>query len=245
MGHNMNFTYDSFIQLICMLKDKNYKFCNYSNCDESKKTVIFRHDVDLSLEKAVNIAKIEYENNISSTFYVLLSTDFYNVFSKTSNDMLKNIMSLGHDIGLHFDEKRYEINNDEELNNFVRKECDILSMAVGKEVKSVSMHRPSRWILDNDIHFDSVINSYSKKFFTDFKYLSDSRMNWREDVLDIIKNEKYDRLHILTHPFWYEEEYGNIKERVSRFIKDANKERYYNLKDNLRDLDQIINEGDF
>lgn len=106
------------------------------------------------------------------------------------------------------------------------------------------MHRPSKWILENDIQFKNIINSYSKEFLHEFKYLSDSRMHWREDVLGIIKAEVYDKLHILTHPFWYSEEKGDIKERISGFIKDANRERYYQMKDNIRDIEEVFLEDD-
>jgi hypothetical protein len=180
------------------------------NCDEYDKPVIFRHDIDNSLDKALEIARLEYEKNITSTFFVLLSTNFYNVFSKESNEILKEIIKLGHQIGLHFDEKRYEITNAEELEHWVEIESDILGNAIDKEIKVVSMHRPSKWILENDIQFNRIINSYSKKFLSEYKYLSDSRMYWREDVLGIIESEEYDKLHILTHSFWYSYEKETI-----------------------------------
>lgn len=241
----MEFTYDGYLRLINLLKEKNYHFCDYLNCDEYDKAVIFRHDIDNSLKKALKIAKLEHENNIISTFFVLLSTNFYNVFSKEPNEILKEIMSLGHQIGLHFDEKRYEIPSVKELEYWVERESDILGNAIGKEIKVVSMHRPSKWVLENDIQFEGIINSYSKKFLLDFKYLSDSRMYWREDVLGIIESEKYDNLHILTHSFWYSDDNKTINEKIMEFINNAKIERYYSLKDNIRDLDKIINEGEF
>lgn len=190
------------------------------------------------------MARLEYENNIISTFFVLLSTDFYNVFSKKSNNVLKEIINLGHHIGLHFDEKRYEIPSSKELEYWVERESEILAYAIGKEIKVVSMHRPSKWIVENDIQFERIINSYSKKFLLDFKYLSDSRMHWREDVLGIIDSERYDRLHILTHSFWYSYKNETINEKLIKFIDNGKIERYYSLKDNIRDLDEMVCEAD-
>lgn len=237
----MDFTYKAYVDLIKLLKEKNYEFTNYKGYKNIEKSVIFRHDIDNSLERALKIAKLENENKIKSTFFVLLSTDFYNIFSKQSNSILKEIISLGHEVGLHFDEKRYKINNEKDLVHYVEYEKNILGGVLGIDVTTVSMHRPSKWILENDIQFKSIINSYSKEFLHEFKYLSDSRMHWREDVIEIIRNEKYDKLHILTHPFWYEENKGDMKERVSGFIKEANKERYYQMKDNIRDIEEIVN----
>lgn len=240
----MDFTSKQYVDLIKLLKEKDYIFTNYKEYKKYKRPVIFRHDIDNSLEKALNIAKIEKENNIKSTFFVLLSTDFYNIFSKKSTDILKEIINLGHEIGLHFDEKRYEIRNKEELECYIIYEKDILEKSLGVDVEMVSMHRPSKWILENDIQFKNIINSYSKEFLHEFKYLSDSRMHWREDVLEIIKKEEYDKLHILTHPFWYAQNKGNIKERVKGFIQEANIERYNQMKDNIRDIEDIIMKGE-
>lgn len=240
----MNFTYDGYLKLINLLKEKNYKFCDYLNCDEYDRPVIFRHDIDDSLNKALKIARLEYKNNITSTFFVLLSTNFYNVFSKESNDILKEITELGHQIGLHFDEKRYEISNNKKLEYWIERESDILGNAINQKIKVVSMHRPSKWILENDIQFEGIINSYSKKFLSDFKYLSDSRMHWREDVLGIIESEKYDKLHILTHSFWYSDKDETINEKLMGFINNAKIERYNYLNGNIRNLDEIINEGE-
>lgn len=240
----MNFTYKSFIELINLLKVMNYQFTNYKEYKKVNKPVIFRHDIDNSLEKALEIARIEHDNKIKSTYFVLLSTDFYNIFSKKSNAILREIINLGHEIGLHFDEKRYEINSSSDLEHYIKYEKDILQRALNIKINCVSMHRPSKWILDNNIEFDNIINSYSKTFLKEFKYLSDSRMYWREDVINIIKSNKYDKLCILTHPFWYEEYEDDIKGRVGAFIRNANKERYYHMKDNIRNIEEIISEGE-
>lgn len=240
----MDFTYKEYIDLINMLKQNNYKFTNYRDYKNIKRPVIFRHDIDNSIERALEIAKIEKANDVKSTFFVLLSTDFYNVFSKKSNALLREIIGNGHRIGLHFDEKRYQINNKEELEQYIECEKDIIGGVLDTIIDTVSMHRPSKWILENDIQFDNIINSYSKEFLHQFKYLSDSRMHWREDVLGIIESQEYDKLHILTHPFWYAENKGDIKERVSGFIREANRDRYYQMKDNIRDIEEIVRLGE-
>jgi peptidoglycan/xylan/chitin deacetylase (PgdA/CDA1 family) len=236
----MEFTYNAYKTLLDLLKQKGYKDALYHNYHSFERIVILRHDVDNSLPKAIEFAKIENEHNIKSTYFVLLSTDFYNIFSKQSDLLLKEISALGHDIGLHFDEKRYPINCEKDLERYVDYEKKILEEVLGKTVRAVSMHRPSPWILENNIQFKELINTYSDEFLQRFKYLSDSRMYWREDVIGIINSAKFDKLHILTHPFWYAQETGEIKSRVKRFINGANKERYLQLKDNIRNLEDIL-----
>lgn len=236
----MEFTYSAYKNLIKKLKDKNYEFCNYENYLEKNKIVILRHDVDISLDKAFEMAKLENELGISAYYFILLSTDFYNINSEKSLSILKNIKQLGGRIGLHFDEKKYNINSENDYIKYVNYELEILSRILGEKVTTVSMHRPSKNFLDIDLEIPNVINSYQKKFFNEFKYVSDSRMNWRENIEEIVDSEKYDQLHILTHPFWYSENIENMEEKLESFLRLTVKERYESLNDNIRDFEKII-----
>lgn len=240
----MDFYNASYMYLIDLLREKEYHFCNYTNHNNYKKCVILRHDVDFTLEKALDFARIENGKNVTSTYFVLLSTNFYNVFSKESFEILREIKALGHDIGLHFDEKRYEISDVNSLGYYILKESRALEELLGNKILTVSMHRPSKWILENDIKLDGIINTYSNYFFKDFKYLSDSRMFWREDVLDIVEKESYDRLHILTHPFWYSNKEETMKEKLLDFVINAKVDRYNNIKGNFREIEHVLKEED-
>ena len=104
----------------------------------------------------------------------------------------------------------------------------------------VSMHRPSQATLESDLQIPGMINSYGQTFFHDFKYLSDSRRRWREPVEEIIRSGTYDRLHILTHAFWYHKADESITETVSAFIRSANAERYGQMQENITDLASIV-----
>lgn len=157
----MEFTYKAFSNLIDLLKENGYFFSSYHNYKEKEKCVIFRHDVDSSLEKALEMAKVEHLKDIKSTYFVLLSTNFYNIFSKESCSILSEISNLGHDIGLHFDETRYKINSLDEFKRCIENEIKVMELLLNKSVQSVSMHRPSKWVLDNDISLDNIVNSYS------------------------------------------------------------------------------------
>lgn len=236
----MEFTYLAYKNLIRKLKDKNYKFCDYRNYTNKDKVVILRHDVDITLNKALEMAKLENLLGVSAYYFVLLSTDFYNVNSEKSLKILKEIRKLGGRIGLHFDEKKYNLKSKEDYIKYINYELNILSRVLEEKIETVSMHRPSKDFLEMDLGIPNVINSYQKKFFNDFKYVSDSRMNWRENVEEIIDSEKYSQLHILIHPFWYSEKIESMEEKLEQFLKLAIKERYESLEDNIRDFEQII-----
>lgn len=240
----MNFTYKSYKQILSLIKQNNYKICNYENYQQSKRCVILRHDVDFSLEAALYFAELEYKNGAQSTYFILLSTSFYNFFDRKANKIINEIKAMGHDIGLHFDEARYSIETKEQLIHHVKKEISIMSQGLDMEIESVSMHRPSKWVLESNVQFNNVINSYSKDFIDDFKYLSDSRMNWREDAHQVIQSNTHERLHILTHPIWYGTEEVTMQDKLKEFIREQKDKTYDNMKENIRDLAEILGKND-
>ena len=187
------------------------------------------------------MGRIEAECCAPSTFFVLLTSDFYNPASQKSLALLRQLQEMGHEIGLHFDEVAYA-DTEIPVETLIRREADILSDILGTPVTSVSMHRPSKKTLESDMKIPGLVNSYGKTFFRDFKYLSDSRCRWREPVMDIIKSEEYARLHILTHSIWYHDEPQCIEDTVKNFILSAKRERYMQMMNNITDLNSIVSE---
>lgn len=242
----MKFTYDAYRKMILLLKEHGYAFCNYFNYGIYDRSIIMRHDVDNDLEKALKLSEIEYEMGITSTYFVLTTSNFYNIFSKKNKEILKCICDKGHTIGLHFDETQYNKTEENWWGEAVNKEISLLEQCVGREVMSISMHRPSKETLKSnwDIRNGRVVNSYGKEFFEKHKYLSDSRRNWKEDVLDIIEKEQYDRLHILVHPFWYSEGEKSAREVLGSFCRGQVYRCYNELNRNTRDLDELLTEQD-
>jgi len=162
----MEFTYNAYRSLVDLLNKGGYHFVGYSDEASVDRTVIMRHDVDFCLSKALAMAELERKLRVKSTYFVLLSTDFYNVFSKRSNTLLTEILACGHDIGLHFDEIRYQGANLPGLCSAMVREAGLLAAAISADVKAVSMHRPSQEMLSSDIFLPGLVNSYSRRFFS-------------------------------------------------------------------------------
>ena len=240
----MNFTYKSYTQLIELLKERGYEFADYASCDSFERCVILRHDLDYELNKSLKIAELEREEGVSSTYFVLITSDFYNAFSVEALNVFEKLKKLGHNIGLHFDEKRYE--NDarisRSMSDLISDEIFMLEKIVGK-IDAVSMHRPSEKTLESDISIPGIANSYGRKFFSEFKYLSDSRMRWRENPVEIINSGKYNKIQILTHPFWYFETEQRIEEIIGNFIAckgEYQSERYDIFNNNFTNLIEVL-----
>lgn len=242
----MEFTYEGYSGLLKKINQYGYTVASYDNCDLAKKCVILRHDIDYDITKTVRIGKIEKEMGVKSTFFLLISSDFYNVFSTSGACIIDRIQDYGHDIGLHFDEQRYQddFGCTDRIREHILEEARVLEKAVGNPVTKVSMHRPSKEIIESNLTIPGMINTYSSKFVNDFKYVSDSRRRWREPVEEYIINETYNKIQILTHPFWYNETELELRDSILGFIESSKRYRYDILNNNFSNLEEIMNKDD-
>ena len=223
----MKFSYKGYLQFCELIVKNGYHIKNYHDKEiQGNKICILRHDIDFSMDKALEMAFFEQNHGIYSTYLILVSSDNYNIFSKKNRNILKKLIQLGHTVGLHFDETVYGKDiPKEKLIEYIHKEKILLESMVEEKVRVVSMHEPSNHILDMNLEIFEMINSYSEKYFHEYKYLSDSMMRWREDAEAIVREGKYQKLHILTHPFWYRKTEKQRKVILEEYIKEASFER--------------------
>lgn len=239
----MEFTYSAYLKLLQLLAENGYSIVGYGD-ERPGKRAILRHDVDLDLQKAAEFAELERSAQVKSTYFVLIRSNFYNIFSPKSKSTLERIALAGHEIGLHFNETFFD-QTKTTIHEAVQKDKELLETALGRSIKTVSMHRPSGQTLQADYRFEGLINSYSHEYYQKWKYVSDSRMHWREDVFDIVLSGLYDNLHILTHPFWYAETYESAHDKLKGFVDNAAAERYDEVAANFTALNEFLDREDF
>ena len=163
-----------------------------------EKSFLIRHDVDFDLKLALDLAIFENKLGIKSTYFILTTCESYNILCEKNKKILKQIISLGHEVGLHFDPTLYE--ND--LSNAVEKECFILALATKVEVKSISLHNPS--VHGKYPMFKGLVNAYDNKLFSDNNYISDSCFDFRgKEPFKFIENVKDNMIQILLHPLHF------------------------------------------
>jgi hypothetical protein len=217
----MDFTYENYRYLIQLAK-KNYIFRNYLNFTKNEKYILWRHDVDFSIQAAVNLARIEMNENIKSTYFLLLHSPFYNLFEENTTYCVKEIVKMGHDIGLHFDHAYYKVNTLETLNYHLLREKNIVQEMFNKGISCFSFHMPSNFDLTfREWEYAGMINTYSHYFQSDVGYCSDSNGYWRNRRLENVLIEAKDqRLQVLTHPMWWQNTVMSQVERLDSCIRE-------------------------
>ena len=157
--------------------------------------IILRHDIDISLKSAFEVAKLEEKLGITSSFFVMLTNPLYNIFTKKNRNLLREIDKRGFEVGLHFDIQAYDGSSNFE--NYVDKEIQILSEVIGTEVYSISLHNPIKGF---NLELKKYNNAHSA-IFSDLNYMSDSRMEFRKkDPYEFIKKASFMSVQVLLHP---------------------------------------------
>jgi hypothetical protein len=183
---------------------------------------LVRHDVDLDLRLARDFAIMEQKIGIKATYFVLTGCATYNIFNKKNREYLKEIIELGHEVGLHFDPTLY---TDEFMQEAAEKEADIMQFICGTQVKSISLHNPS--LHGQYPELDGFVNAYNKKIFSDDMYISDSRYTFRgKNPFEFIERIVNTPIQVLLHPLHYTISGGGynvvLSDWLDHFINDIN-----------------------
>lgn len=178
-------------------------------------TVLLRHDVDICLETALRMAQLENKAGVNSTYFVLLRSPFYNALSPRGGEILREICSLGHEIGLHWD-GRLIPSEPEAARRTLRGEAELLSGVCGQEIVSAAQHFPT--VSGRlDLSRDFKVDTYSPAFMEKFIYVSDSSMSWRgRDLSDVARQPGHYQL--LLHPVWWMYEGKNQEEKLAGLL---------------------------
>ncbi|MFM9941050.1 MAG: hypothetical protein ACKVP7_16335 [Hyphomicrobiaceae bacterium] len=197
--------------------------------------VLWRHDIDYSIQHAASIAQIEADHGVRATYFVLLGSPYYNLFELEATLQLRAIVNQGHWLGLHFDPERHGQLGTADMELAMKREAEILSDLSQSPVTSVSFHNPG---LAGVLHMDGdrlggLLNVYSRQIRERYAYCSDSFGSWRHRPLhDVINDEALRHLHLLTHPIWWQAKPMGSRERIKACVQ-AHSDRLDRIYDDL------------
>jgi hypothetical protein len=205
--------------------------------DANQPTAFIRHDVDVSLRRAVKLAHKEVEWGARSTYHVMMDSPFYDVRSAESTGILREMAALGHEIGLHYDVMVRGMATADPVTRErdIGAACDALAELLGAPVRSVSFHLPIQDLLRGQLTIAGRVSGYADDLFR--WYISDSRARWREGPpLESLGKPRSHLLQILVHPEWWSEENQRPELRMRDLVLELAAERsepYEQLRDRL------------
>jgi hypothetical protein len=233
-----DFTIKSYRELLIIAKQR-YTFASYGNIPWGQQFVLWRHDCDYSLNRAHAIACIEVEEGVRSTFFINPHCEFYNLLEKSQFQLIKEILEMGHEIGLHFDAAFQSISDEVQFNDQITKEAALLENLYGFKPLAFSFHNPITAHLNCEKDtYGGLVNCYSERFKAEVPYCSDSNGHWRFRRLKNVLSEATDPcLQVLTHPGWWQESAMPPRQRIFRAV-------YGRADATIRFFDKAIEAGD-
>jgi hypothetical protein len=217
------FDYDTYRSLLELLRKQNVNvaFEDVPLCDNSIRYFILRHDVDFSPEAAVRMAEFETKMGIRASYFLLLSTSYYNLLSEQYVDFPRCLVEMGHEVGLHYDLRVYGDLGRDGLIETLEGDINVLTKLARKQVRSIAMHNPSITGGDPFRNTKEFINAYDDQFTKDIMFLSDSCGAWRDEAVSVFENCNIPpRLQLLIHPLFWHREAADRWSRLDEFIQD-------------------------
>jgi hypothetical protein len=214
-----SWTYEHYSNCIQKARAEGYALVSFkemSSYQMDHPLIVLRHDIDYSLQKALNMARMEKYLGVHATYFIRVHARSYNIFEYKNYLALKEIASLGHEIGLHLEAIDFAYITGEHPLDVFQREKKVLEAVLNTAIISVSAHgehspagpRHNRSFFDSISKKEAGIqyDAYEAPFTMAMKYISDSSGRWREGCM--CKHiGKYPRLQILTHPCWWFKEH--------------------------------------
>ena len=215
------FNLASYQELLTKVKNLNYSFDNSNSKSQSK--FYLRHDVDFDLLSVLPMAKVEHENDVMATYFVMMTNPIYSIMDSENIQAIHLLKELGHQVGLHFDSSKY---GKHEIKKALEFEVDVLEKILDVKIDAFSQHQPT---LNKyfQLELEDLQDINQSLSSNQYKYLSDSCMSPREDWGTFFGMQQ--NVQLLIHPeFWtlncadlreFEEKYANLLvDRVKKTV---------------------------
>ena len=199
-----HFNLTSYENLLTTARENNYRFILFDDRNRySNNVCIIRHDIDADMGAAHIMAKVEFENDVKATYFVMIRSPLYNLFSRHNSKYVERILDMGHTLGIHYDasfHKKHEYS----LKSSIADEISILETEFDTCVDTISFHQPNQDILKGNLSIPYKINTYNTTDMSGYLYISDSNMQFsHENPFDVFKSRYYSKIHLLIHPLWW------------------------------------------
>ena len=88
------FSYNEYKNIINLIKS-HLPIIDFSEVTEkTEKFCVLRHDIEFSIDRAYELAKVEKELGVTSTYTVQVRNNTYNALSEKNIDLIKRIIFL-------------------------------------------------------------------------------------------------------------------------------------------------------
>ena len=201
----MDFTVNQYKKLLTTLQKQGFFFQTFAQFINSPnpKSIVLRHDVDKLPVNSLHFARIQAELGVIGSYY------FRAVPESWDEEIIKEIMVLGHEVGYHYETMDTSNGNIDKAWDEFKHHLDKLRKLV--DVKTICMHGSPRSKYDNkdiwakyNYHSLGIIGEpYYDVDFDKIFYLTDTGRRWdgwKTSVRDkVSQQEKWVKEGLVFH----------------------------------------------
>ncbi|MDG2351234.1 MAG: hypothetical protein P8L35_00280 [Acidimicrobiales bacterium] len=230
------FTIEDYRSMLLSFIDEGYDFAFFESAIEllenAEQFVLLRHDLDLSITRALPLALVESDLGVKSTFFIRLRNGFYNPFNFEESKVIEELLDMGHRVGLHFDISKYQKNASiDELARSCSREREQLEKWFDVNIEIISFHSPlPKHLKMSTDATDGILHTYLPEYFERIFYCSDSTGQWRYG--QPLESEAFMQkkpIHLLVHPIWWTSTVGDPQEILGEFLKEGSNSLKFEL----------------
>jgi len=178
--------------------------------------LFLRHDIDLSLAAAVQMAELEADLGVATTYLLMTESVFYNLASSEGVAAIARLRELGHAVGLHAVYPNVQL--DDRFDGVV------------------SWHNPNSEYMSVEI--PGAVNVYAEPYFSPPTYRSDSNQHWRSGCPhEELRGGGFPWLQILVHPEIWVYPGSTMGQTMKAMLETENERRLEQLVDDGIHLD--------
>ena len=218
-----DFSYDYLVRILKSVQEKfDMRLLGHGLSTASERSQLFlRHDVDVSINRALAMAEIEAEHGVQATYMFIPNSRLYDI--QRDRELLRRFIHLNHEVALHFDVDEHGRGQQASIADVltdIERDCQVISDITGEPVRSVSFHRPMPQFLRGDLAIGSRTNAYAARLME--SYISDSKGAWRSgEPLSYLQAAYAPIVQLLIHPIWWGVRHMKPRERLEEFYLEA------------------------
>jgi hypothetical protein len=172
------FALEHYRELLHAAQHGGYRFATFGK-PPSPGDLLIRHDVDLSLEAALEMAELEAAEGATTTYLLMTRSVFYNLASREGETAITRLRALGHQVGLH------AVHPDAEVD--------------GRFDPVMAWHNPEPEYMTSPV--EGAANAMEETYFDPATYRSDSNHRWRSGCPhEGLRAAAFPWLQLLIHP---------------------------------------------
>lgn len=227
-----DFSYTYFRQLLHMVRGS---FAAYRlgdvpeilQSDRPQLTLFLRHDIKISLKRALPMAEIEHGCELPATYMVRADSPLYSLNDRNARVQLLELIQMGHEVGLHFELASAEPQSHSFLKIIERRlhtACDRLEQIICRPIRVVSFQRPLPLLFDGPLMVEGRVNADAHELR--HWCVADTGGLWREgEPVASITRPQGHLLQVILHPIWWGDAHIPAPQRLQEFFEIATRSK--------------------